>query len=234
MANCERFELETSIVAHRVNEAWQKVVLDGELSNPCAPVCARAERKHRARQDTRDEPVVAVCLLSVEEVFRPHRAARSRTRARAVSFAAPVLLGWLVAPTSRARGLLLPRMSAREVFWYSDAGRKPEVEAHLNAGATVEYVELCGRTPLIAAAEGGHSEVVKLLLTKNAKTDAKTEDGWTPLMVAARGGHKEVVELLLAGGADAGAKDNTGREAAHIARLNGHEAIAALLGGAPQ
>ena len=66
-------------------------------------------------------------------------------------------------------------MSAREVFWYSDAGRKPEVEAHLNAGATVEYVELCGRTPLIAAAENGHSEVVKLLLRRGADPRARNK-----------------------------------------------------------
>ena len=111
MANCERFELETSIVAHRVNEAWQKVVLDGELSNPCAPVCARAERKHRARQDTRDEPVVAVCLLSVEEVFRPHRAARSRARAR--RFLRGSCLAWVACGAHIARARSAPPSDVR-------------------------------------------------------------------------------------------------------------------------
>ena len=64
--------------------------------------------------------------------------------------------------------------------------------------------EYCGRTALQAAAEGGHKEVVQMLLAAHAEANAlaSKDSGRTALQAAAGGGHKEIVEVFLATGAD--------------------------------
>ena len=56
-----------------------------------------------------------------------------------------------------------------------------------------------GRTPLHAAAAGGHVKTVALLLEKKAPPDARDRDGSAPLQLAVAGGHLQVVEMLAAG-----------------------------------
>ena len=55
-----------------------------------------------------------------------------------------------------------------------------------------------GRTPLSWAAQGGHEQVVKILLErKDVNPDrADTKYGRTPLLWAAKGGHEGVVKIL--------------------------------------
>jgi len=64
-----------------------------------------------------------------------------------------------------------------------------------------------GKMPLHAAAEGGHIDMVNLLLANKADVNAKSNDGNTPLFFAA---NKEVAELLLANHADVNARSNAG------------------------
>ena len=52
------------------------------------------------------------------------------------------------------------------------------------------------------ASQNGHAEIVKALLKRGAKADAKTVDGWTALMSAAQDGHAETVEALRKHGAE--------------------------------
>ncbi|KAJ1486173.1 ankyrin repeat-containing domain protein, partial [Baffinella frigidus] len=66
----------------------------------------------------------------------------------------------------------------------------------------VEKKGPCGTSPLHGAAEGGHAEIVLLLLQKGANMTSITEDGETPLLLAARWGHNTTVQLLLDKGAD--------------------------------
>uniref|UniRef100_A0A3Q3NDH9 Cortactin-binding protein 2 n=1 Tax=Mastacembelus armatus TaxID=205130 RepID=A0A3Q3NDH9_9TELE len=54
---------------------------------------------------------------------------------------------------------------------------------------------------LFAAAQNGHTECVKLLLSSGSPADASDENGFTPLHVAAAHGHSGCVEALLAAGA---------------------------------
>ncbi|MFZ6007257.1 MAG: ankyrin repeat domain-containing protein [Nitrospirota bacterium] len=58
-----------------------------------------------------------------------------------------------------------------------------------------------GYTPLMCAVEGGHVEIVKLLLSKGADVNTKSSRG-TALHVAVERGHAEIVRLLLDNGAD--------------------------------
>ena len=52
------------------------------------------------------------------------------------------------------------------------------------------------------AAQPGHAEVVRALITKRAKVDCKDRLGDTVLCLAAREGHEAVVCLLIDAGAD--------------------------------
>ncbi|XP_041795278.1 cortactin-binding protein 2 [Chelmon rostratus] len=54
---------------------------------------------------------------------------------------------------------------------------------------------------LFAAAQNGHTECVKLLLSSGSPADVSDENGFTPLHFAAARGHSSCVEALLAAGA---------------------------------
>ncbi|XP_010737461.3 cortactin-binding protein 2 [Larimichthys crocea] len=54
---------------------------------------------------------------------------------------------------------------------------------------------------LFAAAQNGHTECVKLLLSSGSPADVTDENGFTPLHFAAAHGHSSGVEVLLAAGA---------------------------------
>jgi ankyrin repeat protein len=103
----------------------------------------------------------------------------------------------------------------------------------LRAGADVN-VQVCDRTAVQAAAEGGHLEVVERLLAAKADVNARAadENGRTALRAAAEGGHLEVVERLLAAKADvnAPAGEWDGRTALQAAAEGGHlEVVERLL-----
>jgi len=76
-----------------------------------------------------------------------------------------------------------------------DAGSPRSVKALIAAGADVNEKNEDGLTPLIKAAFGGHTEIVKLLLAK--KPDIDSNPGGTALMTAAFHGHVETVKTLL-------------------------------------
>ncbi|MHC4687433.1 MAG: ankyrin repeat domain-containing protein, partial [Planctomycetota bacterium] len=61
------------------------------------------------------------------------------------------------------------------------------------------------------AAQNGYTEIVKLLLEKNADVNLKrTSDGLTALWMAAQDGHTEIVKLLLEKNADVNLKCTNG------------------------
>ena len=60
----------------------------------------------------------------------------------------------------------------------------------------------CGVTPVMLAAERGHSEVLKTLLEHGGKVDESDEEGKTALLYAIRKQHKDCVKILLEEGAD--------------------------------
>ncbi|KAM9735295.1 histone-lysine N-methyltransferase EHMT1 isoform 2-T2 [Menidia menidia] len=87
------------------------------------------------------------------------------------------------------------------------------------------------RTPLHAAAEGGHKDICHMLVQAGANLDMCDEDQRTPLMEACENNHMEVVLYLLRAGASATHKDAEGFTCLHLAAKSGHyEIVEYLLG----
>eukprot|EP00035_Acanthoeca_spectabilis_P015637 m.312863 g.312863 ORF g.312863 m.312863 type:complete len:143 (+) comp16405_c0_seq17:113-541(+) len=92
-----------------------------------------------------------------------------------------------------------------------------------------------GQTPLIAAAENGHANVVRLLVDTGASIDASQQDGMTAVSQAVGGGHIETLKILVDAGADVhkvfqSHVQDTGTSPIHVAAYTGNtEAIEILL-----
>ena len=86
-----------------------------------------------------------------------------------------------------------------------------------------------GQSALQKASEGGHLEVVKILLDAGAKADDKNIVGDTALMMASRRGNAEVVKILLAAGADVNAKNKCGISALKTAQRAKQQSIVEIL-----
>lgn len=84
------------------------------------------------------------------------------------------------------------------------------------------------RTPLHAAAENGHEEIVRLLLREEADVNAKDSEGLTPLHLAALKGQVNVFRLLLNGGADINMKAK-GMKVIHFAAIGGQVPLLEVL-----
>ena len=87
-----------------------------------------------------------------------------------------------------------------------------------------------GYTPLLIAAQRGHTVVCELLLRKGkANIEDTTPDGSTALKLAAGEGFVSTVELLLSKGANVSTKDNKGFTPLLIAAKYGHAEVCELL-----
>jgi len=91
-----------------------------------------------------------------------------------------------------------------------------------------------GTTVLYDAAERGHVDVVRALLSQNythVDVNQTNSDKTTALMGAAREGHLQVIRVLLEAKEDARAQDNQGQTAVQIAEAHGHELVVAVIQG---
>lgn len=85
-------------------------------------------------------------------------------------------------------------------------------------------------TPIHQAAENGHTEIVRALLSHGALIDPVDDDGITPLWSAVHDGYHEIVQLLIDAGADTEASSKvSGRRPLHQASHNGRLEIARIL-----
>ncbi|MGY8813816.1 MAG: ankyrin repeat domain-containing protein [Gammaproteobacteria bacterium] len=128
-------------------------------------------------------------------------------------------------------------------------GATNAVSALLDAGADANIAESnMGLTALMWAAEGGHSEIVQLLIdngadvTKTTKASADklpntcricawkpSPGGFTALMYAARGGDVQTARLLLEAGADINQFTAEHGNSLVLASASGHENLALFL-----
>jgi ankyrin repeat protein len=128
-------------------------------------------------------------------------------------------------------------------------GNLQMAETLVKAGASVNRIEkFHNQTPLIYAAGGGHSAIVKLLLSKDAdvrpralytdwpsqvtsepRTQYRSVGGLTALMYAIRGGCYSCVDQLVASGADVNFPTPEGITPLMLALDNEHNEIAMFL-----
>ncbi|XP_033121320.1 serine/threonine-protein phosphatase 6 regulatory ankyrin repeat subunit C-like isoform X2 [Anneissia japonica] len=86
-----------------------------------------------------------------------------------------------------------------------------------------------GWSPLLVASEQGHVDIVKILLSYNARVDVFDEHGKAALHLASENGHKEVADVLLWHKAFVNAKSKIGLTPLHLAARSGHNDLVELL-----
>eukprot|EP01046_Picozoa_sp_COSAG06_P066388 COSAG06_NODE_16725_length_984_cov_2.352542_1_plen_174_part_10 len=126
-------------------------------------------------------------------------------------------------PALRVRGEM-----AKELWTACNNGDDDAVRRLLAEGVDPNTADQ-GWPVLCLTAFGGHTAVVKLLLSANASVDAPMQDGATPLYIAAQKGHTAALELLLAAEASVDAPGKNGATPLFMAAQNGHTAAIELL-----
>ncbi|XP_043088850.1 transient receptor potential cation channel, subfamily N, member 1 isoform X2 [Puntigrus tetrazona] len=86
-----------------------------------------------------------------------------------------------------------------------------------------------GWSPLLLAAEQGHTAVVKILLLNNARVDVFDEEGKAAIHLAAEQGHQDIVDILLAHKAFVNAKTKLGLTPLHLSAQSGSARLVRLL-----
>ena len=119
----------------------------------------------------------------------------------------------------------------RQLRDWSASGQTEAVRKLL---AESETVDVCTRddlgwTPLMYAAEAGHTEIVALLIDAGANVHSEDNDSATALHLAAEKGRTEVTRILLKAGADFEARDDSDRTPLYRAFENRHGEITELL-----
>jgi ankyrin repeat protein len=84
----------------------------------------------------------------------------------------------------------------------------------VEAGADIHATSNLGNTPLMLAADEGHSDIVRYLILQEAEIDAKNNNDNTALILASANGHTETVRALLHNRANPHIR-NKKREQAH-------------------
>ena len=105
-------------------------------------------------------------------------------------------------------------------------GDLKEIQSFLDHGASINWQDWSGRTPLRAASKYGWTETVKFLIKHKADIELGKKNGCTPLITAAYWNRVDVVRALIQGGADTTIRGNENKTAAEWAKQRGHEDIA--------
>ncbi|XP_067282389.1 transient receptor potential cation channel, subfamily N, member 1 [Pseudorasbora parva] len=86
-----------------------------------------------------------------------------------------------------------------------------------------------GWSPLLLAAEQGHTEVVRVLLQNNARVDVFDKEGKAAIHLAAEQGHQDIVDILLSHKAFVNAKTKQGLTPLHLSAQSGSAQLVRLL-----
>jgi ankyrin repeat protein len=162
-----------------------------------------------------------------------------RTRISSANVALLALLaaciGLLFVPYEQWKLLMVRANGTKDVpkDWVTYAAATGEVrllEYLLANGFDVNTRDQNGQSALGAAAVEGKTDIGRLLITRGARLDNRTDSLLeTPLTQAAQMNRTEMVKLLLEHGADSSERDKTGRTALEWANKNGNSEMASLL-----
>jgi len=109
-------------------------------------------------------------------------------------------------------------------------GDTKAVELFITAGMDVNVSPDKGMSALVGASGEGNMDVMKLLIRKGAKVDAKNNYAGVPaLLLAAVNGKEEAVKLLVQAGANVNETDNDGHTPLIEAAGKGHAQIVKFL-----
>jgi ankyrin repeat protein len=103
--------------------------------------------------------------------------------------------------------------------------------ALLDKGAAVDSrsTNSMKNTPLHAAAAGGGTPLVELLLKRGANPNSTQEGGWTALHAAAQSGNRPMAEALVANGANINQRADNNQTPLDMALLKGHHDLVEFL-----
>ena len=111
----------------------------------------------------------------------------------------------------------------KKLLYSSRDGDLEGVVEALVQGGTVSVRNPLGFTPLLTAAQNGHTDICGLLLEHGSDVNEVTpETNWTALNLAALKGHEAVVEALLSWGANVDLHDHQGLTPLYFACQAGH------------
>ncbi|XP_073186112.1 uncharacterized protein [Lepidochelys kempii] len=102
-------------------------------------------------------------------------------------------------------------------------------KSHAEASACVNQENKNDWSPLLVAAERGHTAIVKILLQHHARVDVFDEHGKAALHLAAENGHDQIADVLLWHKAFVNAKTKLGLTPLHLSAQNGYNHLVKLL-----
>src|SRR3989338_3904576 len=121
-------------------------------------------------------------------------------------------------------------MSDTQLINSAGNGDLEGVKQALDKGAEVNGKEpQIGATALIAASIMGHTEIMKLLVEKEANVNAADNNAFTPLIYSAAKGNVEGIKLLLEHGANVDTRNANGETALIRAAGEGHADVVRIL-----
>jgi len=135
---------------------------------------------------------------------------------------------------------LQPEAVAKAAKTALTSGHANVLEFLLDNGLSVDTVYGGDNSLLMLAAEGGYSkskdkaDIVRLLLSRGAKIDARNSFGESALHNAARYGMTESARVLVEAGADINARDNRDTTPLMNAAFDGHLGVVNLLAQDPR
>ena len=95
--------------------------------------------------------------------------------------------------------------------------------------ATPGYMDICGKTPVMRAAEVGSVEVIDMLIEWKVDLDLIDFEGMTALAYACMFGKLEAAKVLVRAGASPLISDMDDKTPLHLATIHGHAEIVAFL-----
>lgn len=113
--------------------------------------------------------------------------------------------------------------------WGSTENHVELVKLFLSKGATVDALNIHGKTALHKASRSNCCGAVDALLHYGAVINIRSTTGMTPLHDASVVGAADAVERLLVRGANVNSRDNTGETPAHMASTYGHTSVLKVL-----